>query len=163
MATASILHVGDDLCHRVPIMKSAGLIVDQSECGADAVHAALVQNQSFSAITFHNDAFPLPDIVVSTARTLSSAPLILFKNPSVCCDDGAFDLVIPSLTPPADWLKSLRAAIEDAHNLRRISMQLRQESMNVRFQTERLRAESAGVRRNASGGEARSGHKTSKR
>lgn len=139
MAPASILHVGDDECFRIPVMEKAGLIVIPAECSVDAIRSALAQNRIFSVITFHNNSEPPADIVVSTTRTLSTAPLLLFENPSVRCNERLFDRVIPAQTSPSDWLKSLQEAIEESRNLREESEQLRQESLILRSECERLR------------------------
>lgn len=154
MAAASILHVGDDLCHRIPVMEYAGLFVVRSECSVGAIQHALVQDPKFSAITFHNGVYCPADVVVSTARTLSPAPLVLFEDATVDCDERLFDLVISPCTPPAVWLNSLREAILDAQNLAQSLIKLRRdcravhdESLKLRTESQRLRAETERIRR----------------
>lgn len=136
MEVASILFVGEDTCHRVPVIENAGIAVVRSECSTGSVQSALLADPLFSAITFHNDFLAPSGAVVSTARRLSPAPLVLFENPSVDCDRRLFDRVIRAPGSPAEWLRSLREAIEEARNLRH-------ESEHLRSQSQRLRAESA--------------------
>lgn len=148
MAAATILHVGDDICHRIPVMERAGLSVVRSMCSVDAVQRELADGRLFSVITFHNDFDPPPDLVICATRTLSTAPLVLFENPTVSCGEGVFDFVIGGPTPPAVWLKSLRKAIDEARNLQQISQQLREECLDLRSTSERLRATAARNREN---------------
>ena len=138
MATATILHVGDDPCHRIPVMEQGGLSVVQSECSLGAIQHVLAESPAFSAVTFHNEAYPPAEVVISTARALSAAPLVLFHNPFVHCDPSAFDLVIPVQTSPLVWLKSLHEAILESCRLRQASAQLRQDCADVRAASQRL-------------------------
>ena len=132
MATATVLHVGDDLCHRIPVMELAGLTVLRTECSVAALEDLFAEGKTFSGIAFHNEiATPLPPLV-STARTFSNAPLVLFQNSLLECDEYLFDLVIPVHTPPTAWLKSLEEAIREGRNLRAESQQLREDCANVR-------------------------------
>lgn len=80
MATASILYVGDDLCHRIPVMENAGLFVVRSKDSLAAVESALAVNKALSVITFHSDNCAPPESVVLSARRLTSVPLILFEG-----------------------------------------------------------------------------------
>jgi hypothetical protein len=146
MAAASILHVGDDLSYRIPVMETAGLTVVRSECAVPAVEHRLAQPAAFSAITFHCDAVPPDSMVVSATRGLSAAPLVLFQNPLIEGDAACFDLVIEAHTPPSTWVRSLKVAIENAHSLRRIAQALRLESRNTRSRAQSLQAAAARLR-----------------
>jgi len=128
MASATLLHVGHDFCHRIPVMEKAGFIVCRSACSIDAVRGALMPAQDFGAIAFENDTGPVANEVVSVARELFIVPIILFENPSVDCDERAFDLVIRKLTPPAIWLAALASAIEESRQMREASRRLRLDS-----------------------------------
>jgi hypothetical protein len=139
MVSATILHVGDDHCHRVPVMERNGLAVLCTECSVGGVRTSLAKSGIFSAVTFHNDLLPPAEAVVSTARELCRVPLILFMNPAVECDDGAFDVVIPVPSSPDVWAKSLREAIQQARELRDLSRQLRQDCAVLRDASRNLR------------------------
>jgi hypothetical protein len=112
MATENILYVGHDVSRRIPVMRSAGLTVCQTEASIPAIRDAFARGRFFSAVTFHNDIVSLPRETVWVARTLSAAPLILFENPYVYRETSDFDLVVPVLTHPARWLKDLLDVIE---------------------------------------------------
>ncbi|MBB6143085.1 hypothetical protein HNQ77_001029 [Silvibacterium bohemicum] len=140
MAAATILNVGEDLCHRVPVMETAGFDVYHSECSVSGIHVAFAQAKVFSAIAFQSPRYPLLPTVMSTARSLSRAPFVLFDDPSVDSDERAFDLIISSQMPPAVWLKSLQSAIEDARRISLFSRQLCEESAAARAVSRALRA-----------------------
>jgi hypothetical protein len=111
MANSTILHVGNDVCQRIPVMRTASFAVLQSEDSVPAILKAILGGDSFSAITFDAD-ISTPSSVVRAARRLSAAPLVQFENPSVYYDRSYFDLVIPTLTHPSYWLKKLHDVIE---------------------------------------------------
>ena len=111
---AKVLHVGDDICHRIPVMEMDGIVVHRCACSVESVRALLKEEDSISAVAFNNDMFPPADAVVSTARELCDAPLILFDNALAECDEERFDIVIESPSAPSEWVKTLRQAIEDA-------------------------------------------------
>lgn len=147
MTTNTILHVGEDFCQRIPVMETAGLIVLQSEMSTPAIHSVFGRGETFSAVVFHSDIVAPPEPTVHETRTLCEAPLVLFQNPAVVCEETDFNLVIPSLTPPAIWLQKLLEVIEASRELRDSSAQLRQDCSAIRSQSMRLRVESARKRK----------------
>lgn len=112
MAIIAILHVGEDDCQRIPVMQTAGFVVFRSECSILAIHTAFDREEDYSAVVFHNDVAALSEEAVHEARNLSQAPLVLFENPAISCDESEFDLVIPALTPPQIWLEKLGGLIQ---------------------------------------------------
>lgn len=113
MAAATILFVGDDHCHRVPVMETNGMRVVRSACSVEAVRAALAKGAAFRLSRFIT--IPLRrQAVVSTARELCKAPLILFKNPAVDCEERAFDFEITVPMSPDVLTRALAEAIEEA-------------------------------------------------
>jgi hypothetical protein len=143
MATATILYVGDDICHRIAVMERSGFTVLRSERSTSGVREAFAAVKAFSAITFHNVLDPPMLDVVSTTRALSAAPVVLFEDPFTKCDEHVLDLVVPAHTAPSAWLKSLQELIEQSRKLREISMQIREDSAATRAKTRSLRAMSA--------------------
>ncbi|HEX5282579.1 MAG TPA: hypothetical protein VFW30_00535 [Bryocella sp.] len=115
---ATVLHVGDDICHRIPVMELSGIVVRRCDCSVDSLRALLKEEDSISAVAFNNDIASPADAVVSTARELCDAPLILFENGSVECDDERFDVVIEVPTAPSVWADTLRRTIEGSRGLR---------------------------------------------
>lgn len=142
MATATILHIGEDICQRIPVMKTAGFAVFESPCSIPAIHTAFDREEDYSAVVFHNDIAAVLEDTVREARDLSDAPLVLFQNPTIICDDGEFDLVIPALTPPDIWLEKLRELIQTSREICEDSHQLRQECAVIQSQSRALRLRS---------------------
>lgn len=143
MPTATILHVGEDLCQRIPVMETAGFIVLRSETTLPAVQNAFQIGDDFCAVVFHSDIFAPPAPTVREIRNLSEAPLVLFENPAVHCDESDFNLVIPPLTPPSIWLQKLTEVIQSSRELRGRSVLLRRDCNAARTKSEVLRAGSA--------------------
>lgn len=146
MAVATILHVGEDFCRRIPVLERAGFRVFESAGSLPAIERSLSGGDIFSAVTFHCDLAELPDGMVRATRTFSIAPCILFANPALQLEESDFDLVIPALTPPGVWLKRLRDVIEISCRLHEQSLQLRQDCKDVRAQSQLIRAESSRLR-----------------
>jgi hypothetical protein len=143
MATGTILHLGDDLCYRIPLMEQAGLISVRTECSVKALQTAFTAGQAFSGIAFHSEPTRHFGTVVETAHRLSTAPLILFRNSLADCDERMFDLIVPVQTPPDIWLKSLQETIGKYRRLRETSERLRQECVDVRVESDKLKQISA--------------------
>lgn len=112
-------------------------------CSVDPVRAVLEQDDGFGAITFENDSAPLPIELVTTVRTLCSAPLVLFENSTLDGGESGFDLIIPNLTPPADWLRRLHDLLDTSKRLQAMSQILRGECGDVRATARALRKRSA--------------------
>jgi hypothetical protein len=146
MATTTILHIGEDLCQRIPVMEAAGFVVFQSDCFVLAVQSAFAREEEYSAIIFHNDFAAIPENTVHEARDLSEAPLILFQNPTIDCNDGDFDLVVPALTPPDIWLEKLREVIQAARETGQRSARLREDCGAARSRRKELRQRTVGNR-----------------
>lgn len=138
MATATILHVGDDFCQRIPVLSRAGFIVVRSEDSLESIRNAFADGDSFSAVVFHCDVVPLQPAAVHETRSLSAAPLVLFQNPTVDCVDHGFDLVIPVLTPPATWLTKLEELIQESYQLQQRAQLLRQDCESERARSHAL-------------------------
>jgi hypothetical protein len=140
MATETILHVGQDLSYRIPIMEKAGLSVRRAPYSEEGIRDAFAGTDRFSALTFQLDSSAISTQVVRLARSRWS-PLVLFENTVTEYDPLDFDVVIPSLTRPERWLSILHLAIEHSRRLLAYSSQLREEAIAVRAQSRDLRSE----------------------
>lgn len=141
MAT-TILHIGDDLCRRIPVMQTAGLLVFHCKAEIPAVDRAFDRDEDYSAVVFHNDIAAVPEDAVRETRSLSEAPFVLFQNPTVASNEDEFDLVIPALTPPDIWLRKLQEAIQASRETCERSLNLRKDCAAVRSRSRRLRLKS---------------------
>lgn len=143
MASAIILHVGDDVCQRIPVLTWAGFDVLCSQNSTSAIRAVLAEKSAFSAILFNCDQAPPAELTLDEVRGLSAAPCVLFENPAVVCKDSDFDLVVPALTPPGVWLEKLTDLIHKSRRLCEQAQKLRMDSESVRSQSRLLRASAA--------------------
>ena len=140
MAAVALLHIGDDICHRIPVMAAAGFHVVRAGCSIDDIRKAFSQGAQFSIVTFHNDLVPIIPAAISEVRLHTEAPVVLFDNPSISADERAFDLIIDAQTPPALWLRSLQIEIENSRLIGEVSQRVRAERKDVRAATDELRA-----------------------
>ena len=146
MSSAMILHVGQDVCQRIPVLERAGFAVMQAEPSMISIRAKFAQEESYSAIAFQADRIPVPEGLVREIVAISSAPLVLFANPNADCDEREFDLIIPALTPPAEWLARLQEVIAASRKLHEYSQRLREVSISAHAHTFAPGEISAGVR-----------------
>jgi hypothetical protein len=144
MTTSTIIHVGEDICYRIPIMEGAGHRVIRTACSVDSVKNTLSVCTHINAIVF--DICKDFEAITSTARARSTAGLILFRSSFVNVDETLFDVVVPAQTSPSIWLKSLEELIDDSRRLCKRSEQLRQESADARSVSRNLRQVSANNR-----------------
>ena len=147
MAATSILHIGNDICQRIPVVRSASFAMFQAEDSIPVIRNAFAGGDSFSAVTFHGDISAPSSSVVRAARRLSAAPLVFFENPSVYYEKiyFDFDILIPALASPNFWLKKLHDLIEVSRELRERSIRLQQECEGILSTFQATRAVSAGV------------------
>jgi len=108
---ARLLFVGDDICHRLPVLLSAGYTVAELQSPAQLT-AALAALDCPDAILVTSTDAKLASQVLSVARSRSTTPVILFCDQGYDYGSAQFDLVIPVLTPPLTWLEDIRALVE---------------------------------------------------
>jgi hypothetical protein len=80
----------------------------------------------------------VPLQVISVVRSQTSAPITLFPDSGRNYETEEIDLIVPSFTPPEEWLLHLANLIVHSRTVRAYSQVLRQQS-------ELLRQESAAV------------------
>lgn len=143
---ANVIHFGEDVCFRLPVLESAGYSV--AEChSVELLSAALGQNPE--AVLLEEEPKALTEAAAILIRSRSAASLILFRSEVDSFTAGDFDLVIPSLTPPEEWLSEIATLLERSHSIRMESQTLHRESSS-------LRQDSAAVRKAVSEERARS-------
>jgi hypothetical protein len=134
---ARIVHIGSDSCHRLPVLKSAGYSIDNCSSVAQ-LHAALQARDEADAVVLTESDGAVPEDAVSLARSSSTAPLILFPSRNVHYDESDFDLVVPVLTPPEQWLDDIATLIERCRDIRMRSQCLREQSTQLRHESAAL-------------------------
>lgn len=143
---ARVIHFGIDHCHRIGVLRRAGYDIDH--CLNVIEFQAALEADADAIVVNDEDGF-LPEDLISVARTWSAAPIILFPNPIRTYSPHQVDLVVPTLTPPNEWLVDLanlivhsRAVQAASQLIREKSQQLRRESATVREQSRRELARS---------------------
>ncbi|MGB6686871.1 MAG: hypothetical protein WBE76_03420 [Terracidiphilus sp.] len=131
---ARIVHFGSDTCHRVPVLKSAGYSIDDCRSVAQ-LHSALQMSAEAAAVVMTEPDGTAPERAISITRSSSTAPLILFPSRGLEYKESDFDLVVPVLTPPEQWLNDIAALIQR-------SLAIRAQSQYVVDQSGLLRRES---------------------
>lgn len=109
---ARVLHLGEDDCHRVSILESAGYRVELCKSLAQFL-AALHSGTHFDALFLTEREGVSPEEVAALARSHSTAPLILFRTSNRRAPEKQFNLVVNSLDPPEQWLKQVAAVLEN--------------------------------------------------
>jgi hypothetical protein len=144
---ARVIHFGNDDCHRLMVLRSAGYAVNGC-ASLTQLRASLLMERA-DAILLSDGEGVAPEDAVALARNCSSAPVVLFSGTNRAYDGDAFDLVVHSLTPPEVWLDEVDALIAKSRVLggrlavlSRKSAQLREESAQVvdKYHSERIRS-----------------------
>lgn len=105
-----VLHFGQDDCHRLAILRSTGYEIEP--CATLAQLAAALRTAHVEAIFLTENESGTLDAVIPEIRAHTSAAIILFKTTNRRTQEKLFDLVIPSLMTPEEWLESVRAVLE---------------------------------------------------
>lgn len=110
MNTGMILFVGDDLCARINVLEHVGYTVITSVCNADSLRDAFAAKQ-FDAVIFNCFPEPPSRMLLDLCHTLSRAPLVIFADHQSSFHVRDFEVVVPNLCGPREWLSQLAAAI----------------------------------------------------
>jgi len=137
---ARIVHFGSDTCHRMPVLKSAGYSINDCRSLAQ-LHYALQICAEADAVVMTEPDRVAPDSAISIARSSSTAPLILFPGRRLEYKESDFDLVVPALTPPEQWLSDIAALIQRSQAIRAQSQSLVDQS-SLRREAEAARKKS---------------------
>ena len=121
-SSRKIVTYGYDACHRWLVLRLAGFTV--IECGSiQELRNLLLSTSDFKAAMMAEDIVNLPREAVVTARSYFAGPLVLFEGGRYLGKRRAdFDLCVPVLTRPEDWLPRVTQVIENycssevAHN-----------------------------------------------
>lgn len=117
MVCGNILFVGDDPCARVDVLEHVGYKVARCACDAEALGEAL--GHPVDAVLFQCTPEPPPASVLSTCRALTKAPVLLFADHNACFNPRDFDVIVPNLCNPRDWLSELGGMIARSYDSER--------------------------------------------
>ena len=131
---AKVLHFGPDVCHRLPVLSRVGY--DVEICPSLVEFPPLLQRAYPDAVLVtdrpnsehrHSERHQ----VIAFTREHSQARLILFDSSYSVSDEEDFDLVIPPLIHPEEWLRQIAAVIERSRALNAASAATRKHSTLV--------------------------------
>ena len=109
--TARVVHFGPDECRRLMVLHMEGYAV--ADCPSILkLRSVLQEPGQASAVLFTGQDEKDRKEAVTLAREQSCAPLILFDGLNRAGNESDFDLVIPPLTPPQEWLAKIAATIQ---------------------------------------------------
>jgi hypothetical protein len=112
---ATLVYYGLDTCHRMAVLSQAGYSIENSNSLGDLDQTLGSCSQATAVLMTDHDGL-LPQDAIALARSRSTALLILFRDSNLACADSSFDLVIPSLTPPEQWLTHIADLIDQSHH-----------------------------------------------
>jgi hypothetical protein len=123
---ARVIHFGVDDCYRLSVLRRAGYDIDDCS-NLIQLRAVLESNGEADAVMVNDSTGSIPEFVFSLARARSAAPIILFPNSSRTYQtEQEVDLIVPSFTPPEEWLLKLATLIVRSRALRAYSQLLRE-------------------------------------
>ncbi len=158
---SSILHFGEELSHRFPILRNAGFSIHRCESFLefrDALQSGFVHD-AVSLSDLEEGATPLAALA---ARTHSTAPLILFRTRSVVAftaggepavttalPEAGFDLIVPPFASARAWVGDVASLIARSRSILRQSQRFREQSALLRQDAESEREKSRAERERA--------------
>lgn len=113
---ARVIHFGADSCNRLLVLEHAGYLVDNCP-SIIKLGSALALAREAEAVLVTEDPRASRREAIKLVRSHSAAPLILFQTVGSTFDEPDFDLVIPVLTPPREWLEKIAVTIEHSRAL----------------------------------------------
>jgi hypothetical protein len=136
---ARVIHFGPDDCYRLNVLRRAGY--DIAGCNnLVELCKTLESDAEADAVLVNDSQGSIPLQAISTTRSRTSAPIILFPHPIRTYDADKIDLLVAAFTPPEEWLLDLANLIIHFRTVRAVSRL-------IRGQSEMLRRESAAAAR----------------
>ncbi len=143
---ARVVHVGEDFWHRVPVLRGAGMAVEECR-GIDDLRLWLKAGTETDAVLLAASPMFHPAPAREMVRKTVKCPVILFSTGAM--EAERYDLVVHPLTDPTAWLAEIEELIERGRQIRaesratgEISEQLRRESAEAvrQYQEQQARA-----------------------
>jgi hypothetical protein len=110
MAANWIAHFGADTHYRLAVLTRAGYSVEKCNSPAQ-LHALLTGIRIVDAVIVSEGDGDTPYDAISLTRSNSTIPLILFQSGNPHYDEAEFDLIVPVLTQPREWLNKVAALL----------------------------------------------------
>ncbi|MGO9434465.1 MAG: hypothetical protein ACLPH3_09320 [Terracidiphilus sp.] len=107
---ANLVYFGEDTCHRLAVLARAGYSVKNCSSVCDLGFALDDPNETEAVLMADHNGH-LPQDAIALVRTCSSVALVLFRESNDTYCESPFNLVVPSLTPPEQWLDQIDALL----------------------------------------------------
>jgi hypothetical protein len=126
---ATVVHFGEDICYRLPVLRSAGYTVEQ--CDSLEHFSTFLAWGPDMVVLEEEPLVPLRK-AISFTRARSKASVVLFRHDTGTMLLEECDLVIPTLTAPEEWLVEIATLLEQSRTIRADSQALAQKSASLR-------------------------------
>lgn len=145
---ARVIHFGLDDCYRLNVLRRAGY--DIADCNnLVELCNALESDTEADAVMVNDSQGSIPLQVISTTRSRTAAPIILFPHSRRTYNAAKIDLMVAAFTPPEEWLLDLANLIIHFRTVRAMSQLIRGQSERLRRESAAARAKSVSERRRA--------------
>jgi hypothetical protein len=114
---ARVVHFGIDKCHRLNLLKRAGYAVDTCNSLVQLRHA-LQSEIDADVVMMSDDDGCVPSDAIALTHAESLIPVIFFPSSDRSEETAWFDLVVPTFTPPEDWLLDLAIMVVRSRAIR---------------------------------------------
>jgi hypothetical protein len=98
-------------------MRFAGFTIHECESIRD-LRQQLISSTDIEAVIMVEDIVSIPADALMAAKDYFHGPLILFEGRYTHGNKGFFDVTVPNLTLPSEWLPQLQAVISELRFMR---------------------------------------------
>jgi hypothetical protein len=131
MHAARVIHFGADQAHRSQVLRSAGYEVE--ECATLPCLARVLRDGKVTDLICISEAQDQPaEGAVAFARGFDGTPLVLFRAANHAYLQRDWDLEVPTLTPPTEWLGEVAELIARSRTIRARPVGLQGNSRRLR-------------------------------
>jgi hypothetical protein len=106
-----LLTFGYDACHRWAVLRVAGFTLHACQSISE-LRERLMSSRDVDAVVMVEDIVSIPQEALLYAKAYFDGPLILFEARLQSNYRDSFDLSVPILTGPSEWLLQIEALIE---------------------------------------------------
>jgi hypothetical protein len=106
-----LLTFGYDACHRWAVLRVAGFTLHACESISE-LRERLMVARDVDAVVMVEDIVSVPQEALLYAKYYFDGPLVLFEARFQSSYRVSFDLCVPILTGPSEWLLQIEALIE---------------------------------------------------
>ena len=110
-----LLTFGYDACHRWAVLRVAGFTLHACQSISE-LRERLIASTDVDAVVMVEDIVSIPQEALLYAEAYFEGPMVLFEARFQSSYRDSFDLCVPILTGPSEWLLQIEALIEKDHS-----------------------------------------------